>query len=297
MTMNQSIAILGGDARQLSLSRYLSKEGICTRVFGLPKKDLPSDIEYFEDWKSAIQDVCTILLPLPASSDSKHIYTPLLSASDGPLLSELFGLVRKDTVIAGGKFSPIVKAHAKEQGVWLYDYFECEELQRKNALPTAEGAVYILMREIPRTVSGLSVAVTGFGRVAKALIHLLLAMGASVTVVARKQADLDAASALGCKTVHLTGKEALMMLSEGQNAIFNTVPHWLFCEDVLCAMSEETLIIDLASAPGGVDVNAAGSHGIRVIWALSLPGKYAPLSAGEIIGESVLSYLRGEGIL
>ena len=296
MILNQSIAILGGDSRQLSLSERLAKEGIATRVFGLPQKDLPTNIEYFEDWRAAIQGTSAILLPLPASSDSKHIYMPLVSC-DCPLLTDLFALADKKTIIAGGKFSPIVKAHAKDFGIKLYDYFECEELQRKNALPTAEGAVYILMREIPRTVSGLSVAVTGYGRVAKALIRLLLAMEASVTVAARKQADLDAARALGCKTVHLTSKEALMELSKGQHVIFNTVPHWLFCEDVLSVMSMETLIIDLASAPGGVDVNAAGAHGIRVIWALSLPGKYAPVTAGEIIAESVLSHLKGEGIL
>lgn len=297
MILNQSIAILGGDSRQLSLAGRLVKEGIETRVYGLPQKDLSPNIECFEDWRDAIREVSAIVLPLPASSDSKHIYLPFFDVSEGPLLKDLFQSVGKDVMIAGGKFSPTVKACAKEYGVRLYDYFECEELQTKNALPTAEGAIFILMREIPQTVSGLSVAVTGFGRVAKALIQLLLAMGATVTVTARKQSDIDAARVLGCKTVHLTGKEAMKTLSAGQSVIFNTVPHWLFSEDVLSEMSTDTLIIDLASSPGGVDVNAAALHGIRVIWALSLPGKYAPVTAGEIIAESVLSHLRKEGVL
>lgn len=297
MILNRSIAILGGDNRQLSLAEYLVKGGIQTRVYGLPQKDLSPSIEYFEDWKEAIKGVSAILLPLPASSDSKHLYLPLFDTSQVPLLKDLFQCAEGNTVIAGGKFSPSVKACAKEHGAELYDYFECEELQTQNALPTAEGAVFILMREMPRTVSGLSVTVTGFGRVAKALIRLLLAMGATVTVAARKQSDIDAASELGCKTVHLTGKEALKTLATGQSVIFNTVPHWLFCEEVLSEMSTDTLIIDLASSPGGVDVNAAALHGIRVIWALSLPGKYAPITAGEIIGQSVLSHLRKEEIL
>ena len=297
MILNRSIAILGGDSRQLSLAQHLVKQGIQTRVYGLPAKDLSPNIEYFEDWTEAIGGASAVLLPLPASSDSKHLYLPLVDVLEEPLLKDLFKRVGEDVVIAGGKFSPAVKACAKEYGVRLYDYFECEELQRKNALPTAEGAVFILMREMTRTVSGLSVAVTGFGRVAKALIHLLLAMGAKVTVAARKEADIKAAKALGCKTVHLTGKEALKKLSIGQSAIFNTVPHWLFSEDILSEMSTDTLIIDLASSPGGVDANAAALHGIRVIWALSLPGKYAPVTAGEIIAESVLSYLGKEEVL
>ena len=297
MILNRSIAILGGDNRQLSLAKHLVKEGIQTRAYGLPRGELSPNIEYFEDWKDAIKGVDAILLPLPASSDSKHLFLPLFEASEELLLKDLFHRARGDTVIAGGKFSPMLKACAKEYGVRLYDYFECEELQRKNALPTAEGAVFILMREMPRTVSGLSVAVTGFGRVAKALIRLLLAMGATVTVAARKQSDIEAANELGCKTVHLTSKDTLKTLSTGQDVIFNTVPHWLFSADVLSEMSAETMIIDLASAPGGVDVNAAALHGIRVIWALSLPGKYAPVTAGEIIAESVLSLLTKEGVI
>ena len=297
MILNRSVAILGGDSRQLSLASYLAKEGISTRAYGLPKKDLSANIEYFEDWKEAIKGACAILLPLPVSSDSKHLYAPLYDTAEPLALTDLFEVAKNGALIAGGKFSPTVKDAAAKLGVPLYDYFEREDLQTKNALPTAEGAIFILMREIPRTVSGLSVAVTGFGRVAKALVHLLLAMGASVTVAARKEADIKAASALGCKTVHLTSTEALKALSTGQCAIFNTVPHWLFSQEILCEMSPETLIVDLASAPGGVDVNAAATHGIRVIWALSLPGKYAPVTAGEIIAQSMLSHLREEGIL
>ena len=122
-------------------------------------------------------------------------------------------------------------------------------------------------------------------------------MGARVTVAARKQQDLEHAAACGCHTVHLTGQDALKRFAKSASIIFNTVPYWLFSDAVLADMSKSTLIIDLASAPGGVDGNAANAYGIRVIWALSLPGKYAPVTAGEIIGETVMNFGRGEGIL
>jgi dipicolinate synthase subunit A len=53
------------------------------------------------------------------------------------------------------------------------------------------------------------------------------------------------------------------------------------------------LIIELASSPGGVDVCAARELCANVMWAPSLPGKYAPESAGRIICECVLDVLGG----
>ena len=46
-----------------------------------------------------------------------------------------------------------------------------------------------------------------------------------------------------------------------------------------------------------MDTRAAGEHGIKVIWALSLPGKYSPFTAGDIICDSILDILEREGIV
>lgn len=297
MISNPKVALLGGDTRQLALANKLFEEGLCVRTFGLPHKENRSQIQAFEHWQDAISGARGIIFPLPASPDGKRLNQPLLKEKDAPLLEDIFSAVPTGVFVAGGKFTPSMKAIAEQKNVTLFDYFECEELQIKNALPTAEGAVSILMREIPRTVKGLSVGVTGYGRVAKALVELLLAMGARVTVTARKAEDVQHAATRGCDTIRLNGKHALELFAREQTVIFNTVPYWLFCEEVLERMSDKTLIIDLASAPGGVDANAANAHGIKVIWALSLPGKYAPVTAGEIIAETVLSYMEKEGVL
>ena len=289
MNMKRNYAVLGGDARQLALCEYLADCGNAVCAFGLPRERFSSRIKVEQDWKQAVQGADAVILPLPASSDGRRVHLPLGEGAEAPTLKELFALADKIPVM-GGKFSPAVKEIAERDGILLFDYFESEELQLKNALPTAEGAVSVLMREVPRTVNGLPVGVTGFGRVAKALIRLLLAMGAHVTVTARKTADLLAARALGCNAVLFTGTASLRDFAKGQGVVFNTVPHWLFSQEVLREMEKKTLIIDLASAPGGVDGEAAEANGIRVIWALSLPGKYAPQTAGEIIAQTVLSY-------
>ncbi len=296
MAFYRTLAVLGGDGRQPALCEYLVRRGHTVRVFGLPQEKIAAPVEVCADWRDTLTGADAVILPLPASPDGRHVHMPLGGEGELPLLKELFCQTPSGTPILGGRFSPAVKRLAEETGALAVDYFESEGLQQKNALPTAEGAVSVLMREIPRTVSGLSVAVTGFGRVAKALIRLLLAMGAHVTVGARRTDDLLAARAQGCRTVQLTGVDSLRKLANGQTVIFNTVPHWLFSDEVLAGMSTDTVIIDLASAPGGVDSEAAARRGIRVIFALSLPGKYAPYTAGEIIAETVLSYLE-EGIL
>jgi len=54
----------------------------------------------------------------------------------------------------------------------------------------------------------------------------------------------------------------------------------------------DCLILDLASKPGGVDLGAAGKLGLTVIWALSLPDKVAPVTAGAAIRDTVYNMLR-----
>ena len=294
---NLTFAILGGDARQYSLVTRLLQEGSEVRCYGLPRENLHKESIVLGDWRDAITDVDAVILPLPASPDGVRVHMPLGEGEDIPFLKEVFAQIPPGTFVAGGRFSPAVKAAAEACGHEPFDYSQSEEFMQQNALPTAEGAVQILMERISRTVAGLPVAITGYGRVARALAHLLHAMGAKVTVGARKPMVLAEAACEGYGILRLNGERSVMALAQGQAAIFNTVPHWLFNREVLHSIPKETLLIDLASAPGGIDVDAASGLGLCVIWALSLPGKYAPVTAGEIIADTVLSQMRREGIL
>ena len=85
------------------------------------------------------------------------------------------------------------------------------------------------------------------------------------------------------------------LLSESakdMDLIINTAPSRVITKEVLSCLKKDVLIIDLASRPGGVDMDEASLLGIRVIWALGLPGKCAPVSAGRIIGSSILNLLK-----
>lgn len=55
-------------------------------------------------------------------------------------------------------------------------------------------------------------------------------------------------------------------------------------KDLLKALSPGALVVDLASGSGGTDFAAAADLGIKALHALSLPGKVAPKSSGQILG-------------
>ena len=78
--------------------------------------------------------------------------------------------------------------------------------------------------------------------------------------------------------------------------IFNTAPALVLDRDILKKANPDTLIIDLASKPGGVDFKTAGDLGLKVIWSLGLPGKVAPITSGKIIKDTVINILNEMGV-
>ena len=149
------------------------------------------------------------------------------------------------------------------------DYFNRDELIIENCIPTAEGALQIAMEELPTTVFGSKVLILGFGRVAKATAQIFKSLGAKVHIAARKRAALAEAKTLCYSPVLISGLAQADLSSF--SVIINTIPAVILSSRLLTQISRETLIIDLASKPGGVDFDAASSLDLKVVWALSLP--------------------------
>ncbi len=216
--------------------------------------------------KTAIENADVILLGLPASTDDVYVNT------DDEMkipLRDIATLCSGKKLLLGGRFSEKAKALFDIYSVRWADYARSEEFEILNAVPTAEGAIQLAMEEFPFTIHSSSTIVTGFGRVAKALALRLKALGSHCTIVARSPSARAEAESLGFKAVDFSH---LPSLAKDCRIIFNTVPALVCDRTVLGQLTPAQGIIDLASKPGGVDLDAAKTFGVNVIWALSLPG-------------------------
>ncbi len=292
------ISMLGGDMRQLYAAKKLSEIYGDPLVWGIcPPMGDESGFKICGGIENALSDADAVVLPLPSSTDGRTLNCPRLAEGESPTLSMLLDLAPTGCRIVGGRIPEKFKTLAGERELEVFDYFDSETFQIKNAYITAEAALSIAMNGLGRCLRGAKVCVTGFGRIAKHVVALLLSLGAEVTVAARKESDLAFAESLGCRGVKIReGKDWQIPLKKGYDVIYNTVPYWLFERDFLEGVSRATFIIDLASAPGGVDIRAARELKANVSWATSLPGKYAPESAGEIIAQCVSGYLEEAGL-
>lgn len=284
------ITFVGGDMRQLSAAKTLNAKGYSVCIYGFECCAVPKGITQPPTLKEAVESSRFIILPLPYSREGK-INAPMTKED---ITLEYIAQNAKNAVIFGGKLD--VKAYkcAEAHNIKMIDYYGREELSILNAVPTAEGAVEIAMRELPTTVFGMECAVIGYGKVGRVLAGTLNALGADVTVFARKADARAWAKVNGCKaedTADISRNAGMF------TCIFNTVPAVLLDETVIKSVRADALIVDLASSPGGVDAGAAEARGIRYISAMSLPGRVAPDSAGVIIAETIENILISEEII
>lgn len=290
MNSKKTILVAGGDLRFVYTAHALAAD------FEVYAAGFPQQIVPFSDVRltGAVGDglpVCDILvLPMPVSDDGVLVHAPF--AQQALSLHKLLAAVRQDGIVLGGAFG---KAAAVFQDAHIRtgDYLKEEELAVLNAVPTAEGALQILLEELPHTISGCRILVLGFGRIGSRLAQMLHALGARVTVVSRDTAELARAEMAGCSAVSLS---QLPECAAEFPVVCNTIPARVVDEPVLQRMAADTLVLDLASKPGGVDLEAAQEYGTRVVWALSLPGKTAPVTAGEILARTIRHMLKERGI-
>lgn len=282
--MAQNFSIIGGDLRQIRLANSLYEEGKNVTVYGFDTECEYLKIPVSSSIADAIKDAEVVILPLPALSDSKYITAPLFSKKIE--FDNIVKYMKTDAVLFGGRLDTNIKQIAQKNNISIYDYYEREEFAILNAAATSEGAIAIAINETPSTLLSSKCMVTGFGRIGKLLCNMLKGMGVDVSAAARSPEALSWIEALGYNNCHIDDLENVI---ENYDIIFNTIPQKILNEKIIKNIKKDALIIDLASKPGGVDLEAAKLEGIKTIWALSLPGRFSPVSAGDIIKQTILN--------
>lgn len=278
-----SIAVVGGDNREVYLVPELLKLGAFIKVIGLPEMGQHSRLKYCSSLNEAVQDVRFILLPMPGIDDKGQVRA--LYADEPLVLDEdIMKGVSSNAIVFTGVARHRLKELVEFRGIKLIELADMDEVATLNSIPSAEGAIQIAMEESPITIHNSRSMVLGFGRTGKTLARVLAAMGAKVSVAARKPGDLARIYEMGFEP--LTYQQLAQNLA-ATDVVYNTVPSMVLPKEVLQAANPELLIIDLASAPGGTDFAAAKEIGIKAILAPGLPGKVAPKTAGHILAKVI----------
>lgn len=161
-------------------------------------------------------------------------------------------------------------------------YARREEYQIAIARLTAEGAIALLRPETG--LSGAHILLLGYGRIARLLARELQKAGALVTAAARSGEQRAWAEAESIEALPL---DALSGALDRFDVIIGTIPAPVLTEPLLALVRKDALLLELASAPGGIDAAAAHERGLRYIRAPGLPAKYAPERAAVILRDAV----------
>lgn len=208
-----------------------------------------------------------LILPVPLSTDGVHIRDCDLEIEE---LRDFKGKVLGGLV--------------PDKYDFIEDYFKNDEVEIANAVPTAEGAVEIALRETKTTLMNTTVLITGFGRISKILSKILKGFDCKIKIAARNKSQLAYIKALGFEPADIYN------MPTDCDVLINTVPAPVINKSYIEKLKKDVVIIDLASKPGGCDFNECEKRGIKAIHALSLPSKCAPVTAGEILYNSIKSF-------
>ena len=294
------LAIVGGDARMLEVITQVSELDATVDAYGFERVKLfGQDITKRTLHTDTLQKADAIVLPVSGMQDDGLIDTRY---ADQPLRlgEEHFALLRKSTpIFTGIAKEALVSMTAKHQ-LSLVKLMEHDDVAIRNSIPTAEGTLALMMEHTAITIHSSHCVVLGFGRTAVTLSRLLKAVGAQVSIVARNPADLARAFEMGLTPYDLASIEQALVEAD---VIVNTIPALVLTSAVLSHVDPQTLVIDIATTPGGTDFRFAEKRGIQAILAPSLPGIVAPKTAGKILARALIANLHerlkangGEGV-
>ena len=271
------------------LCGLLLKDGHKLSTFAMEKAELSQEIKKAGCLQSCVYGADCVLLPTPAEK-AGLLYDPL---SDEIIkMQELIPALWKGQILCGGKFSTLSRAAANKAGLSLADIMEDAEFVTGNAALTAEGAIMKLMEGSEKSIWGSRILICGWGRIGKLLSLKLKALGAAVSVAARALKDRAMAEALGIKALGFTELEGRI---GDFDFIVNTVPERVITRPMLCLLESGSLIMELASAPGGFDKNLAENIGLKPISAPGLPGKTSPYSGAVLMKEAIYRAIKEQG--
>lgn len=282
-------AVIGGDLRQVYLAAELVRTGchvcqyaLCRSLEQVCPDQNVKDVLAAPSFEDACRSASCIICPIPLSRDG--IFLNQNRSKKNIPLQQLLMHLTPDQIFCAGCIPKELRIAAREKNLFLFDFMKDITLSQFNSIATAEGVIGEAIRICPKNLHQSKCAVFGYGVCGRTITDYLKRMYSFVTVATdpvseRAQAALTADEALDLKT-------SLKYIGNF-DFIFNTIPSVIFTKDILSRLKPDTVILDIASHPGGIDFNAAKEFPITAMACPGLPGKYAPLSSAKAIRASV----------
>lgn len=279
------IAVIGGDKRQGYLAGILAKKGYEVTVYGLCERVYDEKIQEAVSLTEALKEVNAAIGPVPFIRSGK--ITGTYKASDMNV-EALFDALPENAVFFAGNIPDEVRKYAEGRKISVYDMMKDELVAVRNAVAAAEGAVTEAITRSPVNLTKSRCLVLGYGRCGSVLTRLLKSFFCRVVVSEKDVTRAAEASVLADGIV----SEAEFTDEMGKaDFIFNTVPERILTEERLRYVRKNAWILDIASAPGGVDYNAAETMSVNAVLLPGLPGRYAPASSAEILADFIESHI------
>ncbi len=291
MLTGKHIAIIGGDARQLEVIRKLIELDAKISLIGFDQLD-----EGFVGARKVqlsqvdFSTVEVIMLPISGTSLEGEVETIFSNEKIFLKESHLKATPTTCTVFSGisNQYLKNIVANSKRK---LVELFERDDVAIYNSIPTMEGTLMMVIQHTDITIHRSNVTILGFGRVGMTVARAFHLLGANVKVAVRESNLLARIYEMGFQPIELAQLENEI---EETDVCINTIPAKVLTAKILSRMPTRTLIIDLASKPGGTDFRYAEKRGIKAMLAPGLPGIVAPKTAGQIIANVLAKLLLEE---
>ena len=270
-----NFCIIGGDLRSFFLAKTLSKEKHEVKLYGFEKLENFKECEKYDEM---IRNSNAIILPIPFSKDNKYIHMPF---SNQDILIKEICYYLENKIIFVGNIHQDLKEELHKKNNKVIDFMQKEEFAILNAIPTAEATIEIILKNTKKILQNSHCLIMGFGRIGKVLADKLKSLSAKVTCIITNQVEKAWAQVYGYETTTIENIQNNCTKLKQYDIIINTIPKIIFNEE-LKEFKKETLVIDLASKPYGIDRKIAEQEKLNFIEALGLPRKISTNNISKV---------------
>ena len=267
--MDRHTIILTADKRQEKLVALLEGE----------------KISYAWEENSTKKEACEkiYVLPIPVIKLDRNQWVK------EKLKQELIKVSQKGEIVKvfGGVINEEWKSFLDAYQIPYWDFMKLPEVVEGNGWITAEATIAEVLQQSEKSIFGQKVLITGYGCCGEKIAKLFAKLGARVIVAARRGAVRETVVKDGFEAIAFEQLEKTLV---DVATVINTVPAQVLTEDCIRRMPHESLIIDIASKPGGTDFEAAKRYGIKAKLALGLPGIYTTASSAQLLKDAIAQY-------